>query len=132
VSVFRAAPCVSLRAAQGGLKSLIRRRDVLGLLAAAALPWPRSAQASEPLLDESVGFAGQILFLALKTPALVLGVIRNGQTSIQGFGRRADNASEAPGADTVFRIGSITKSFTGQARLWPGWRRTEWSASPIR
>jgi len=93
---------------------MIRRRDVLGLLAAAALPWPRSAQASEPLLDESVGFAGQILFLALKTPALVLGVIRDGQTSIQGFGRRADNASEAPAADTVFRIGSITKSFTGQ------------------
>jgi D-alanyl-D-alanine-carboxypeptidase/D-alanyl-D-alanine-endopeptidase len=93
---------------------MIRRRDALGLLAAAALPWPRSAQADEPLLDESVGFAGQILFLALKTPALVLGVIRDGQTSIQGFGRRADNASEAPAADTVFRIGSITKSFTGQ------------------
>jgi serine-type D-Ala-D-Ala carboxypeptidase/endopeptidase len=93
---------------------MIRRRDVLGLLAAAALPWPGAAQASEPFLDESVDFAGQILFLALKTPALVLGVTRNGQTSIQGFGRRADNANEAPGADTVFRIGSMTKSFTGQ------------------
>jgi serine-type D-Ala-D-Ala carboxypeptidase/endopeptidase len=93
---------------------MIRRRDVLGLLTAAALPWPRSAQANQPLLDESVGFAGQILFLALKTPALVLGVVRDGQTSIQGFGHRADNENEAPGADTLFRIGSITKSFTGQ------------------
>jgi D-alanyl-D-alanine-carboxypeptidase/D-alanyl-D-alanine-endopeptidase len=92
----------------------MRRRDVLGLLAGAVLPWPRPALASQALLDESVGFAGQILFLAIKTPALVLGVVHDGQTSIQGFGRRADNPNEAPGADTLFRIGSITKAFTGQ------------------
>src|SRR5271167_2711577 len=92
----------------------MRRRDVLGLLAGAALPWPRPARASQALLDEAVGFAGQILFLAIKTPALVLGVVHGGQTSIQGFGRRADNPNEAPGADTLFRIGSITKAFTGQ------------------
>ena len=103
---------------------MMRRRDVLGLLAATALAWFRPAQASQALLDESVGFAGQILFLALKAPALVIGVIRDGQTSIQGFGRRADNAREAPGADTPFRIGSVTKSFTGQ--VWRAWRRTEW------
>jgi D-alanyl-D-alanine-carboxypeptidase/D-alanyl-D-alanine-endopeptidase len=93
---------------------MMRRRDVIGLLAAAALPWPRPARASHALLDESVGFAGQALFLSLKVPALVLGVVRDGQTSIQGFGRRADNANEAPGADTLFRIGSVTKAFTGQ------------------
>jgi serine-type D-Ala-D-Ala carboxypeptidase/endopeptidase len=92
----------------------MRRRDVLGLLAGAALPWPRPARASQALLDESVGFTGQILFLAIKTPALVLGVVHDGQTSIQGFGRRADDPNEAPGADTLFRIGSITKAFTGQ------------------
>jgi D-alanyl-D-alanine-carboxypeptidase/D-alanyl-D-alanine-endopeptidase len=93
---------------------MIRRRDVLGLLAATALPWSRPAQASQALLDESVGFTGQILFLALKVPALVIGVVRDGQTSIQGFGRRADKANEAPDADTLFRIGSVTKAFTGQ------------------
>jgi serine-type D-Ala-D-Ala carboxypeptidase/endopeptidase len=93
---------------------MMRRRDVMGLLAAAALPWPRPARASQALLDESVGFAGQILFLSLKVPALILGVTRGGQTSIQGFGRRADPANEAPGADTLFRIGSVTKAFTGQ------------------
>ena len=93
---------------------MMRRRDVLGLLAATALPWSRPSQASQALLDESVGFAGQILFLALKVPALVIGVIRDGQTSIQGFGHRADKAGEAPGGDTLFRIGSVTKSFTGQ------------------
>jgi serine-type D-Ala-D-Ala carboxypeptidase/endopeptidase len=96
------------------LGNVMRRRDALGLLAAAALPWSRPASASPALLDESVSFAGQILFLSLKVPALVLGVVRDGQTSIQGFGRRADSANEAPGADTPFRIGSITKAFTGQ------------------
>jgi serine-type D-Ala-D-Ala carboxypeptidase/endopeptidase len=93
---------------------MMRRRDLIGLLAAAALPWSRPARASQALLDESVGFAGQILFLSLKVPALVIGVIRDGQTSIQGFGRRADKPDEAPGANTLFRIGSVTKSFTGQ------------------
>ncbi len=92
----------------------MRRRDVIGLLAAAALPWPRPVRASQALLDQSVGFAGQILFLSFKAPALVLGVVRDGQTSIQGFGRRAGDENEAPGADTLFRIGSITKAFTGQ------------------
>ena len=100
---------------------MMRRRDVLGLLAAAALPRSHPAQASQALLDESVGFAGQILFLALKVPALVIGVIWDGQTSIQGFGRRADNVNEAPGADTLFRIGSVTKAFT--ARFWRASRR---------
>jgi serine-type D-Ala-D-Ala carboxypeptidase/endopeptidase len=92
----------------------MRRRDVLGLIAGAALARPHSARATQALLDDAVAFAGQILFLSVKTPALILGVVRNGQTSIQGFGRRADDASEPPAADTLFRIGSITKAFTGQ------------------
>ena len=68
----------------------MRRRDALALLAGAALPWPLRAQAGQAELDEAVGFTGQVLFLALKVPALVIGIVRNGETSIQGFGRRAD------------------------------------------
>ena len=92
----------------------MRRRDALGLLAGAALSWPLRAHATHAMLDEAVSFAGQVLFLSVKTPALVLGVVRNGQTSIQGFGRVADGSKEAPGADSLLRIGSITKGFTGQ------------------
>jgi D-alanyl-D-alanine-carboxypeptidase/D-alanyl-D-alanine-endopeptidase len=92
----------------------MRRRDALALLAGAALPWPLRAQAGQAELDEAVGFAGQVLFLAVKTPALVIGVVRNGQISIQGFGRRADGGDAPPDGDTLFRIGSITKAFTGQ------------------
>jgi serine-type D-Ala-D-Ala carboxypeptidase/endopeptidase len=95
-------------------RKCMRRRDVLGLIAGAALPWPLPVRANQALLDEAVGFTGQVLFLAAKTPALVLGVVRNGQTSIQGFGRRAEGSSDAPAADSLLRIGSITKVFTGQ------------------
>jgi len=93
----------------------IRRREALALLAGAALPWPRAAQAESSLLDETVGFAGQLLFLALKVPALVIGVTQNGRTSIQGFGRREEGSEAEPDGASIFRIGSITKAFTGQA-----------------
>ena len=92
----------------------MRRRDALAFLAGAALSWPLPAQAGQAELDEAVSFSGQILFPAAKTPALVIGAVRNGQTSIQGFGRRADGEDAAPEAETLFRIGSITKAFTGQ------------------
>jgi serine-type D-Ala-D-Ala carboxypeptidase/endopeptidase len=92
----------------------MRRRDVLALLAAAALSQPRPARAGTAELDEAVGFAGQVLFLSAKVPALVIGVVRNGQTSIHGFGRREDGANVEPDGDTLFRIGSVTKAFTGQ------------------
>ena len=92
----------------------MRRRDILALLAGAALPWPFVARATQAALEEAVGFAGQVLFLATKVPALVIGVVQNGRTSIHGFGRRAENSDAEPDGETLFRIGSVTKAFTGQ------------------
>src|SRR5271156_4338355 len=98
----------------------MRRRDVLGLLAGAALPWPRPARASQALLDEAVGFAGQILFLAIKTPALVLGVVHGGQTTIQMKPRAR-----------IPCFGSARSPRRSPARFWRAWPRTAWSALPI-
>ena len=68
---------------------------------------------ADELLDEAVSFTGQILFVEYKVPALVIGAVRNGETSVHGFGERSDGAP-APDGDTLLRIGSITKAFTGQ------------------
>ena len=108
----------------------MRRRDVLGLIAGAALPWPYPTRASQALLDDTVGFTGQILFLSVKTPALVLGVVRNGQTSIQGFGRRAaTRANRPPPTRCSESDRSPKRSPASFSRASP---RTAWSASPIR
>ena len=97
----------------------MKRREFIALLGSTivgstALAWPFAAQADDPLLDETVSFTGQILYLESKVPAVVIGAIRNGQVSIHGFGRRSDDVDEAPNADTLLRLGSITKAFTGE------------------
>ncbi len=86
--------------------AVMRRQKFITLLggtvlAGAALAWPFAAQANDSLLDETVNFAGQVLNLETKVPALVIGAVRNGQTLIHGFGRRTDHIDEAPNADTV-------------------------------
>lgn len=68
---------------------------------------------ADPLLDEVVEFTGAVLFLEHKVPALVIGAVRDGETAIYGFGETSDGSEKAPGADTLFRIGSLTKAFTG-------------------
>jgi D-alanyl-D-alanine-carboxypeptidase/D-alanyl-D-alanine-endopeptidase len=73
----------------------------------------KDAQA-DPFLDEMVESTGGVFYIEQKVPAVVIGVVRNGEISIRGFGERAGKGSEAPDADTVLRIGSITKAFTGE------------------
>src|SRR5262245_33207631 len=69
---------------------------------------------ADPLLDEIVDFAGQILFIQAKVPGLVIGAVRNGEVSVRGFGERAGPGSAPPDGDTLLRIGSVTKAFTGE------------------
>jgi D-alanyl-D-alanine-carboxypeptidase/D-alanyl-D-alanine-endopeptidase len=69
---------------------------------------------ADPLLDETVDFAGQIFFIQTKVPGLVIGAVRNGEVSVRGFGERAGPGSAPPDGDTLLRIGSVTKAFTGE------------------
>jgi len=69
--------------------------------------------AGDPLLQEAVNFTGTVLFVDSGVPALIIGAIRNGETAVAGFGD-ADGKGTEPDGDTILRIGSVTKVFTGQ------------------
>ena len=69
--------------------------------------------AGDPLLQEAVHFTGTVLFVDSGVPALIIGAIRNGETAVAGFGD-ADGKGTEPDGDTILRIGSVTKVFTGQ------------------
>jgi serine-type D-Ala-D-Ala carboxypeptidase/endopeptidase len=79
-----------------------------GLFAAAP------SRAEDKLLKEVVSFNGAILFMDTHVPALVIGAIRNGETAVFGFGETAPGSGKEPDGQTMMRIGSITKAFTGQ------------------
>ena len=68
---------------------------------------------ADKLLEETTELTGTIMYLESKVPGLVIGVIRNGETSVHGFGKIADGGDKEPDGDTLMRIGSITKVFCG-------------------
>lgn len=85
---------------------LITTLAVLSRLATPAL-------AEERLLQETLEFSGAIYFAGQQVPGMVIGAVRNGDTAVIGFGRVSDDSDAAPDGDTLLRIGSITKVFTG-------------------
>jgi serine-type D-Ala-D-Ala carboxypeptidase/endopeptidase len=84
-------------------------------VAAIAIGLAPSARAQDPLLEETVNFTGAVLYYSLGVPGLVIGVVRNGETAVAGFGRVSDEVDRTPDGDTLMRVGSITKVFTGTA-----------------
>jgi D-alanyl-D-alanine-carboxypeptidase/D-alanyl-D-alanine-endopeptidase len=72
-----------------------------------------TALSDNALLEEVVPFEGQILFLGMNVPGMIVAVVRNGESVVVGFGKSAAGAG-APDGDTMIRVGSISKVFTGQ------------------
>jgi D-alanyl-D-alanine-carboxypeptidase/D-alanyl-D-alanine-endopeptidase len=79
------------------------------VLAAMASP----ARAQDPLLEESAQFTGSILYASIQPAGLVIGIVRDGESAVAGFGEARSGSDEAPDGDTLMRIGSITKVLTG-------------------
>src|SRR5262249_48527124 len=106
--------------ATGVLRVLWRGALIATIIAGSVASSVTSARA-DALLDEIVDFTGQVFILDTKVPAVIIGAIRDGQTSVRGFGERAGQGSPAPDGDTILRLGSITKAFTGEmlAHLTP-------------
>lgn len=86
------------------------------LLASAALVASLAAPPAfgeDRLLEEAVSFAGAIAFLGSGAPGMVLAAVRDGETAFAGFGETAREGGREPDADTIMRIGSISKAFCG-------------------
>jgi serine-type D-Ala-D-Ala carboxypeptidase/endopeptidase len=75
---------------------------------------PQGARAEDKLLDHSVEFAGTLTFLGTKVPGLVFVGVRQGQSTVAGFGEIADGSGKTPDGNTLLRIGSVSKVFCGQ------------------
>jgi D-alanyl-D-alanine-carboxypeptidase/D-alanyl-D-alanine-endopeptidase len=72
------------------------------------------ATADDRLLTEAVNFTGAITYLSTKVPGLIFVAVRNGEMAFAGFGSITDKGDKSPDADTMFRIGSISKVFCGE------------------
>lgn len=87
------------------------RRVASGCLA--LLSMTAVAQA-DPLLDEVVAFNAALVELQTAAPGVILGAVKDGELSVVGFGETRRGNGIEPDGDTVLRIGSITKVFTGE------------------
>lgn len=83
------------------------------LIAVTVLVLPAVSRA-DTLLEDAVSFGGSIFHLQTGVPGLVVAAIRDGDTAIAGFGETQRGNGQQPDGNTVLRIGSITKVFTGQ------------------
>jgi serine-type D-Ala-D-Ala carboxypeptidase/endopeptidase len=78
-----------------------------------ALLLTQGASAEDKLLDHSVSFAGTLTFLGTNVPGLVFVGVRQGQSTVAGFGEIADGSGKAPDGNTLTRVGSLSKVFCG-------------------
>ena len=86
------------------MKRLVALLAMLPLLAMATAP------ASSKMLSPRVEQAIQARIAANQYPAMVVVVVDSKQSHVFGFGKLA--GGKAPDANTVFEIGSVTKTFT--------------------
>ena len=86
----------------------------IATIVAAAIANCGQANAEDKLLTEAVNFTGTLTYVSTKVPGFMLVAVRNGDMAFAGFGNVADKGGKAPDADTMFRIGSISKVFCGE------------------
>ena len=82
------------------------RQLAAALLALSVAGLSATSAMADPLLDETVSFAADV-------PGVVVAAVKDGETTVVGLGETRKGNGVAPSGDTVLRIGSITKAFTG-------------------
>jgi len=69
-------------------------------------------------VDKQVDTAAREYIQKTNTIGLSIGVIKNGALSIYNYGETAKGNSKLPTGNTIFEIGSITKTFTAALLAW--------------
>jgi len=86
---------------------------LIGLAACAAPPPPPLSADLRSRIDAGA----RTLVVLPKNSGLAVGLLRDGIPRILGYGRRSKDNAAPPDGDTLFEIGSMTKTFTGTL-LW--------------
>jgi D-alanyl-D-alanine-carboxypeptidase/D-alanyl-D-alanine-endopeptidase len=93
---------------------MLRKVSLVALSTVSMLFTAAGTQAQDKLLAEIVGFHGALLFAESRVPGLVIGAVRDGETTVVGFGETSDGSGKEADGQTMLRIGSVTKAFAGQ------------------
>jgi serine-type D-Ala-D-Ala carboxypeptidase/endopeptidase len=66
------------------------------------------------LLEEAIALNGLVMFMSSRAPGMVLVVVRGPDTVIQGYGETSEGNGSEPDGNSLLRLGSVTKVFTGE------------------
>ena len=88
-------------------------RTLLALAAAGLIPWSTHAQAPKPVVPDDVAASVRARVESGRVPGIVVGIVSPGGETYLAHGVLAIGKPGAVGEDTIFEIGSITKTFTG-------------------
>lgn len=83
------------------------------IVAVFAAPSAVAAADQDPLLEAMVEQSGNVFMGTTGVPALIIAVVQDGKTVVAGFGERAGPGSPKPDGSTIFRTGSLYKTFSG-------------------
>ena len=75
---------------------------------------PGTGHAQNAVLQEAIGLFGQATFLKIGAPGMVLVVVRGNDHIVMGYGKVAKDHDAVPDGRSLFRIGSVSKAFTGE------------------
>ncbi|MFT3827560.1 MAG: serine hydrolase [Chitinophagaceae bacterium] len=95
---------------EGRLETLLFR-PVEVPVASKTAPVPTSNPLATPL-DKKVDSLIKPFISKVNTVGIVVGVLENGKTHVYGYGEMVKDKGEVPGGNTLFEIGSLSKTFT--------------------
>lgn len=100
---------------------MLSRRDMLrataGIAAAGLVPLPTAAASSDAALFRELDKRIEAAMQRYHVPGVAVAVFYKGREYVRGYGKTNVDRPVAVDGETLFRIGSITKTFTGTTMM---------------